>query len=103
MPSWWHRLLRPSSGPPAGRPYRPEVEALEDRRVMSHCMLQFSAAQYRVAENGGSARITLTRDLTDEGDVSVRVRVVGGNARSGVAGTGADYVFGSRVISWANG
>jgi uncharacterized delta-60 repeat protein len=57
-----------------------------------------SAATYTVAENGGTATITVNRVGGSDGEVSVRYR-----ARDLTALAGADYSATNGTLTWANG
>jgi hypothetical protein len=59
--------------------------------------LQFSAASYSVAENGGSATITVTRTGGSAGAVGVTVATSNGTATAG-----SDYTAVSQTVSFAN-
>ena len=60
--------------------------------------LQFSAATYSVAENGGNATITITRTGGSAGAVGVSVATSNGTATAP-----ADYTAVSQTVSFANG
>src|SRR4029434_2691583 len=60
--------------------------------------LQFSAATYSVAENGGNATITITRTGGSAGAVGVSFATSNGTATAG-----SDYTTTTQTISFANG
>jgi DNA/RNA endonuclease G (NUC1) len=60
--------------------------------------LQFSAATYSVAENGGSATITVSRTGGSDGAVSVNYATSNGTATSG-----SDYTATSGTLNFASG
>src|SRR4030095_14765919 len=60
--------------------------------------LQFSAASYSVAENGGNATITITRTGGSVGAVGVTVAT-----SNGTAAAGSDYTATTQTVSFANG
>src|SRR5207302_433589 len=59
------------------------AEASRSATTAAAGQLQFSAATYSVAENGGSASITITRTNGSDGTVTVQVNLSGGSASSG--------------------
>jgi Ca2+-binding RTX toxin-like protein len=61
-------------------------------------ILQFSANAYDAAENGGNAKITVTRSGGANGHVSVDYTAAGGTATEG-----ADYTFTSGTVSFGDG
>jgi hypothetical protein len=97
--NWLNRkskTAKASLHPPTRRPaYRPQIEALEDRRLLS--ILQFGAASYSVGEGDGNAQLTVTR-TGGTGPVSVRYLTVSGTARAGT-----DYTDQSGTLSFAAG
>ena len=60
--------------------------------------LQFSAASYSVAENAGTASITVTRTGGSSGAVGVSYATSNGSATAG-----SDYTASSGTLGWANG
>ena len=60
--------------------------------------LQFSAANYTVAEKGGTAMISVTRTGGNLGAVSVNYTTLNGTATAG-----SDYVAASGTLNWADG
>ncbi|MFA4905196.1 MAG: Calx-beta domain-containing protein [Candidatus Margulisiibacteriota bacterium] len=60
--------------------------------------LQFSAATYTVAENGGTATITVSRTGGSTGAVGVSYA-----SSNGTATAGSDYTAASGTLSWASG
>ncbi|KAF0249046.1 MAG: Endoglucanase, partial [bacterium] len=60
--------------------------------------LQFSSATYTVAENGGSATITVTRTNGTSGSVSVNYAT-----SNGIATAGSDYTAATGTLTFANG
>ena len=78
--------------------YRPQVEALEGRDLLSHCLLQFSSTAFRVRE-GKEAVITVVRTRFDHPDISVQVNIRPGTATAGVDYTGPSLV----TLFWADG
>jgi DNA/RNA endonuclease G (NUC1) len=60
--------------------------------------LQFSAATYNIAENGGSVTINVTRTGGSDGAVSVNYATSNGTATAG-----ADYTATSGTLNFANG
>jgi uncharacterized repeat protein (TIGR02543 family) len=62
-------------------------------------IFSFSAPQYRVTENRGSATVTVTRANDSAGPVTVRCSTVAG----GTAGANADYTEKSEVLSFGQG
>src|SRR5208337_2083315 len=61
--------------------------------------LAFNSSAYSVAENGGTATITVNRLGGTSGAVQVSYATVGG----GTATDGTDYSDVSGVLNWANG
>ena len=64
----------------------------------SSVSLQFSAANYTVAEKGGTATISVTRTGGNLGAVSVNYTTLNGTATAG-----SDYVAASGTLNWADG
>lgn len=60
--------------------------------------VQFAAATYSVAENGGALTVTVTRTGGSSGAATVDIAATGGTATSG-----ADYQFTPATLSWASG
>ena len=69
-----------------------------DNDVAPAGILQFSAATYSVAENGGNATITITRTGGSTGVVGVRFATSNGTATAA-----ADYTAVTQTVSFANG
>ncbi|MFO0810356.1 MAG: Calx-beta domain-containing protein [Gemmataceae bacterium] len=61
-------------------------------------VLQFSAAQYTVAETGGTATITVSRTGGSNGAVSVQYATTNGTATAG-----SDYTASAGTLTWADG
>jgi hypothetical protein len=74
------------------------VLTITDNDVAQPGTLQLSAATYSVAENGGSATITITRAGGSAGAVGVRVATSNGTATAP-----ADYTAVSQTVSFAAG
>jgi hypothetical protein len=64
----------------------------------SSVSLQFSAANYTIAEKGGTATISVTRTGGNIGAVSVNYTTLNGTATAG-----SDYVAASGTLNWADG
>ena len=60
--------------------------------------LQFSASNFSVAENAGTAVVTVTRSGGSSGSVSVEYSTANGNAVAG-----SDYLAASGTLTWNNG
>jgi hypothetical protein len=73
-----------------------QFETLENRYLLHHCSVSFSAASYTVDEGGGTATITLQRDFA-AGDISVDF-----NAAVGSAGSADFTPISSQTVSWLN-
>ena len=67
--------------------------------------LRFSAATYSVAENGGTATITVERAGGSSGAASVQFSNPAGGSATGGAGcsSGVDYITPSGGLNWADG
>lgn len=66
--------------------------------------LQFSSSTYSVAENGGTATLTVSRTGGSDGAVSVNYTLSGGTATGGAAcGGSVDYVNTGGTVNFANG
>src|SRR2546430_1272691 len=68
---------------PAGPPTTAVLTITDNDVAANPGQLQFSAATYSVAENGGNASITITRTGGSDGTVTVQVNTTGGTAASG--------------------
>ena len=74
------------------------------RAVVAPPSLQFSAATYSVAENAGTATITVTRTGGSSGPASVAYATANGTATGGDScGGSVDYRTTSGTLNWANG
>lgn len=71
---------------------------INDDEVPSPGVLQFSSSSYSVAEDGGSATITVTRTGGDAGAVGVSYATA-----NDTADAGSDYTTASGTLSWADG
>ena len=87
----------PTGGATLGTPST-AVLTITDNDVAQPGTLQLSAATYSVAENGGSATITVTRAGGSAGAVGVTVAT-----SNGTATTPADYTAVSQTVSFAAG
>jgi hypothetical protein len=66
--------------------------------------LQFSSATPSVAENGGTATITVSRTGGSSGAASVQYSAAGGTATGGAScTTGVDYITTSSTLNWSSG
>lgn len=66
--------------------------------------LQFSASTYSVAENGGTASLTVSRTGGSDGAVAVNYTLSGGTATGGATcGGSVDYVNTGGTLNFANG
>jgi len=81
-----------------GSPTVATVTILENDAVPPAGSLQFSGANYSLAENDGQALITVTRTGGTAGAVSVSYATAGGNATPG-----SDYTSVSGTLSFADG
>ena len=87
----------PTGGATLGTPST-AVLTITDNDVAAPGTLQLSAATYSVAENGGSATITVTRTGGSAGAVGVTVATSNGTATAP-----ADYTAVSQTVSFAAG
>ena len=90
-------LSNPTGGATLGSPST-AVLTIIDNDTAPAGTLQFSAATYSVAENGGNATITITR----AGEVAGAVGVTFATS-NGTATAPADYTTVSQTVSFANG
>src|SRR4029453_19194869 len=90
-------LSNPTGGATLGRP-NTAVLTITDNDTPPAGTLQFSAASYSVAENGGNATITITRTGGSAGAVGVTVAT-----SNGTAAAGSDYTATTQTVSFANG
>ena len=90
-------LSTPTGGATLGSP-NTAVLTITDNDGAAAGSLQFSAATYSVAENGGSATITVTRTGGSAGAVGVTV-----TTSNGTATAGSDYTAVSQTVSFATG
>ena len=90
-------LSTPTGGATLGSPAT-AVLTITDNDGAPRARLQFSAATYSVAENGGSATITVTRTGGSAGAVGVTFATSNGTATAG-----SDYTAVSQTVSFANG
>ena len=89
-------LSSPTGGATVGSPATAVLTIIDDD-VASAGTLQLSAATYSVAENGGSATITVTRTGGSAGAVGVSFATSNGTA------TGADYTTINQTVTFADG
>jgi hypothetical protein len=79
-------------------PYRPRVEALEDRNLLAHCLVQFTSATFSGRE-GSSAVVSVSRTVFERPVITVDV-----NIQAVTATAGTDYTGPNRVtLTWADG
>ena len=90
-------LSNPTGGATLGSPST-AVLTIIDNDVAPAGILQFSAATYSVAENGGNATITITRTGGSTGVVGVRFATSNGTATAA-----SDYTAVTQTVSFANG
>ena len=90
-------LGTPTGGATLGSPAT-AVLTITDNDGAAAGSLQFSAATYSVAENGGSATITVTRTGGSAGPVGVTFATSNGTATAG-----SDYTAVSQTVSFATG
>jgi sugar lactone lactonase YvrE len=88
-------LSNPTGGATLGTP---NTAVLTITNVPKPGSLQFSSATYSVAENGGSATITVTRTNGSEGSVSVNYATSNGTATAG-----SDYTSTSGTLTFGDG
>jgi hypothetical protein len=88
-------LSNPTGGATLGTP---NTAVLTITNVAQPGTLQFSSATYSIAENGGSATITVTRMNGTEGTVTVDYATSDGTATAG-----SDYTASSGTLSFADG
>jgi ribosomal protein L35AE/L33A len=91
------KLSSPTGGAIIGK-YGEAVVTIIDDDVPPTGTLQFSAAGYSVDEDGGSVKITVTREDGSSGPASVTFTTSDGTA---IAGT--DYIRSSGTLNWADG
>jgi hypothetical protein len=101
MFSWLQSKRRAASAQPQparrATPYRPRVEALEDRNLLAHCLLNFTSATFS-GEEGRSATISVVRTVFDRPLITVDV-----NIQAVTATAGTDYTGPNRVtLTWAD-
>ena len=90
-------LTSPTGGATLGSPST-AVLTITDNDAAPAGTLQFSAATYSVAENGGNATITVTRTGGSAGAVGVSFATSNGTATAG-----QDYTATSQTVSFGNG
>jgi subtilisin family serine protease len=90
--------LTAASGASLGAVSTSTVTIADDDSPSPNGTLQFTAASLSVAENGGSATITVSRTLGSVGAVSVSYATANGTATAG-----SDYTASSGTLNWANG
>ena len=90
-------LSNPTGGATLGSPST-AVLTIVDNETAPAGTLQFSASTYSVAENGGTATITVTRTGGSAGAVGVTFATSNGTATAP-----ADYTAVSQTVSFANG
>ena len=95
------RLLNVTGGAAIGVPSTTTITITEDDPVPSAGSLQLSGASYSVAEDGGPARVTVTRTGGSSGSVSVDLVTSDGSATAGAdyAATTATLTLGDGVMS----
>ena len=98
-----NRMVNLSLGAPTGNatlgtPANATLTIVEDEPVPAAGSLQFSQADYTVAENGGVATVTVRRVGGSFGSVSVNYAT--GN---GTGVTGTDYTAATGMLSWTGG
>jgi hypothetical protein len=88
-------LSNPTGGATLGSPATATLTIMDNDAPGT---LQFSAATYSVAENGGNATITITRTGGSAGPVGVTVATSNGTATAG-----SDYTTVNQIVNFANG
>ena len=91
-------LSNPGGGAGLGSPVSATLTITEDDAVPPTGSLQFSAASYSVAENEGTAVITVNRVGGDFGAVTVQYA-----SSDGTATAGSDYTVTSGTLTFADG
>jgi len=90
-------LSNVTGGASLGSPSAAALTIVENE-IAQPGQLQFSAATYDVAENGGLVTITATRTGGTDGAVSANYATSDGTATAG-----SDYATASGTLNWANG
>jgi ribosomal protein L35AE/L33A len=93
------KLSNPTGGAIIGKNDEAVATIIDDE--VSLGTLQFSAAEYSVDEDGGSVKITVTREDSSSGKASVNFAIDSNDPGSATAGT--DYVAPSGTLNWADG
>jgi ribosomal protein L35AE/L33A len=91
-------LSNPTGGAAIGEPATTVVTITDDGDTSPAGTLQFSNANYSVNEDGGSVKITVTREGSSSGTVSVKLKTSDGTAIKK-----DDYIRTSSTLSWGDG